>query len=209
MVGTPALGGCATGSTGVVEGANGLLGLTVSGRNLAAATERGLQDATAHCADQGRQTRILGTQMGRDDYQLAFRCIGRTAVAQPAPAPVAAAPPMVLLQPEAAPLLTGAVAPRRPGAAPVAAQAIVASPVQALPPVAQAAPGLALLQAAAAPIPGDAGPSRRPEPAAPAARAPDAADLPPVASPLSVPPSRLLFLPPAPGLAPVSGLRRD
>jgi hypothetical protein len=54
MVVALALGGCGSHSTGVVEAGNGLLSLTVSGPSLAAATERGLHDAAAHCAGQGR-----------------------------------------------------------------------------------------------------------------------------------------------------------
>ena len=122
MVGTLALGGCGSRSTGVVEAADGMLSLTVSGPSLPAATERGLHDATAHCAAQravrprssARRMRTGGCA------RMAFRCAGRApgTPAQTAfPQPVPAAPPMVLLQPEAAPLLNGEAARPAHGAA--------------------------------------------------------------------------------------------
>ena len=179
MVGTLALGGCGSRSTGVVEAADGMLSLTVSGPSLPAATERGLHDATAHCAAQGRQTQILGTRMGREDYQMAFRCAGRTTgtPAQTAfPQPVPAAPPMVLLQPEAAPLLNGEAFTGRPMALPPVAAPPSAAAASAVPlatlPVAAASlvvpPGRLLAmpaqpptlpaRAAAAPLPPLSGP---------------------------------------------------
>ncbi|TDH63017.1 hypothetical protein E2C06_08460 [Dankookia rubra] len=218
MVGALALSSCGSRSTGVVEGADGLLNLTVSGPSLAAATERGLHDATAHCAGQGRQTQILGTQMGRDDYRLAFRCTGRIPV--PGAAPVATVPPaapqMVLLRPEMAPVLSEGID-RRPMALP--------PPQATLSQQSPAASAMILLQPAKAPGLGSEGLDRRADPQVKAAPAeprpvrlppiasplprvsafPPTLELPPVAAtvPLSTPPSRLLALPPpAPSLPP-------
>jgi hypothetical protein len=203
LVGVLALGGCGARSTGVVEAADGMLSLTASGPDLAAATERALRDATAHCAGQGRQTQILGTQMGRDEYRLAFRCTGR-AVAAPVPPPSApATPSMVMLSPGEAPMLYGP--PFGRGTAPPPLPPL--PPPRALPPPAVAAPALILLQPGAGPVLSGDGLGGRTAPATPApppvaavqpAPARSSSPLPPLSSGASLPP---LYGP--------VGLRRD
>jgi len=208
LVGVLALGGCGARSTGVVETADGMLSLTASGPDLAAATERALRDATAHCAGRGRQTQILGTQMGRDEYRLAFRCTGRAVAAPVPPAPAPASPSMVMLPPGEAPMLNGepfgrGTAPPPPPPPPL--------PPRALPPPSVAAPALILLQPGAAPVLSSDGfggraaavtPAAPPVTAAPPAPAPVPAQssrpLPPLSSGASLPP---LYGP--------VGLRRD
>ncbi|MFC7476841.1 hypothetical protein ACFQS7_20910 [Dankookia sp. GCM10030260] len=202
ICGVLALGGCGPRSTGVVEAADGMLNLTVSGPDLAAATERGLHDATAHCSEQGRQTQILGTRMGRDDYRLAFRCIGRAAIAGPAAAPPSTAPSMVLLQPAVAPVLHGDGSARRPVAPPP-------SQPTALPPLVPGATAIILLPPATAPILSDAGLARRLEPPAPAVRPPVRATLPPLGGPTALPPVAAVLPPiaaPPPPVAPTLSL---
>ena len=167
VFGAVVLGGCGTRSTGVMETAPGTLGVAVSGSSLPAATERGLREATAHCASLGRQTQILGTQMGRDEYQVAFRCTGRVAAAPPQPEPAPQPLPLVLLSPEAAPVLSG--------------EAFVGRPV----PPGPAAPRTAVVPSAAPVVPGvslsmpPAGFFARPAPVG-------AASLPPVAGTLGL-----------------------
>ncbi len=206
LVGVLALGGCGARSTGVVETADGMLSLTASGPDLAAATERALRDATAHCAGQGRQTQILGTQMGRDEYRLAFRCTGRAVAAPVPPAPAPASPSMVMLPPGEAPMLNGEPFGRGTAPAPPLPP-LPLPPPRALPPPSVAAPALILLQPGAAPVLSGDGFSGRAAPVTPApppvaamppAPARSSSPLPPLSSGASLPP---LYGP--------VGLRRD
>lgn len=177
LAGLTLLVGCGPRQDAVTDISPGVLGLRITGASLAAATERALTEATAHCAAQGRQTQVLGTDMGRSEYQLAFRCHGRVGEGLATPgAPVPAGPqPMVLLQPGVAPVLDGdpfgrgrtARAAPRPAVTPPATVPTPAVQAAALPPV-----------------------------AAPAARvAAPAADL-------SLPPGRLFALPARPPILP-------
>jgi hypothetical protein len=81
---------------GIAEGGDGALTLSTRGPTAAGAVERGLNQASRHCADQNRMIAIQSTRIERDGYNLAFRCLSvpgapggmRTASA----APLAASP---------------------------------------------------------------------------------------------------------------------
>lgn len=121
------LAGCsATRSSGIIALGQEMFGTTVTSRDLAAAAEKGLTDATLFCNGQGRQTQLLRTQINPADYQLVFRCVG---TAEPY-APVAAAPS-----------IAGVPIPNRAAAAVPGGYPVTAAPILSYPAFPQAAGG--------------------------------------------------------------------
>lgn len=212
LLGAVLTAGCATTSDtpqGVAETGDGAFTLSTRGPTAAAAVERGLNQASQHCADQNRMIAVQSTRIERDGYNIAFRCLsvpgapGGTqvaaatpavaAVAAPEPATPAPTPAAVVAEPMAPPMATPAPVTAEPIPAPSPAP-VMAEPI----PPAAAAP--------VAPAPVAAAPSLPPA-AAPAARpvSPGGTPLPTASSPL--PPiagsgSPGLFARPAPSATP-------
>jgi hypothetical protein len=180
--------GCARPSDapqGIAEAGDGAFTLSTRGPTAAAAVERGLNQASQHCADQNRMISVQSTRIERDGYNIAFRCLsvpgapGVTRMAAAAPAapaavtaePIVPATPAMAAAPVTAePLATPApmtaeplAAPPSPPAAPAAVVAAPAAvPAQSVPPVAAPAarpvsPGGAPLPTASSPLPPIAG----------------------------------------------------
>lgn len=114
LLGGALMAGCAAprqAPEGVVETGDGLFTLALRGASPAAAVERGLNQASQHCADRNRMISVQSTRIERDGYRIAFRCLevpggvpvepgaalaaAPASPARPAPGEAPAAPPAV------------------------------------------------------------------------------------------------------------------
>lgn len=157
LLGTMLAGGCAqTSSTpqGIAETGDGAYTLATRGPTAASAVERGLNQASQHCADQNRMIAVQSTRIERDGYNIAFRCLSvpgaSGGVEMAAAAPAVTATPAVT----AAPAVMEAPASAAPSAeAPAApAPAVVTEALPATPAQPAAAPATTAVAVAARPV---------------------------------------------------------
>jgi hypothetical protein len=140
---------------GIAEGGDGALTLSTRGPTAAGAVERGLNQASRHCADQNRMIAIQSTRIERDGYNLAFRCLSvpgapggmRTASAAPL-----AASPTGRAEPVSAPLAAVPAVTAEPLTAPPALSVSRGLPPAASPVSQPISPSGTPLPTAAAPL---------------------------------------------------------
>lgn len=141
LLGGALMAGCAAprqAPEGVVETGDGLFTLALRGASPAAAVERGLNQASQHCADRNRMISVQSTRIERDGYQIAFRCL-----AVPGGVPV-----------EPGPALAAAPPPVAPTGAPAAPASFLPSEAPAARPVSPAGTPLPMASSALPPIAG-------------------------------------------------------